>query len=265
MKVGSAWSAVVFSFFFAAVLATSRVEGAGFVHSPNFTVYTPPVPSQEAADVYAKTVLDRAEQLRKQIAIEWLGQELPPSIGQVQINVTFSNEPDSALTWVKDHPDRKLHALFIETSAGQLPQGLLAHEMVHCVLATRYPHPRRMPAWLEEGIASQYDDAQRQKTRQRILSWFVTTSQWPRLVPVLTAERVHSDDTDAYTLPDTVTELLLERGNRQKLLQFGELVGQVGLDRALNQCYGIAGAADLEQLWQARYARNIAAAQPEGR
>ena len=137
--------------------------------------------------------------------------------------------------------------------------------MVHCVLATRYPPPRRLPAWLEEGIASQYDDAQRQQIRQRILSWFVTTGQWPRLLPVLTAERVHSDDQEAYTLAVTVTELLLERGNRQKLLQFGELVGQVGLDRALNQCYGIAGAADLKQLWQARYARNIAAAQPEGR
>src|SRR5262245_15770968 len=265
MKVGSAWSAVVFSFFFAAVLATSRVDGAGFVHSPNFIVLTPPVPSQEAAEVYAKTVLERAEQLRKQIAIEWLGQELPPSIGQVQINVSFSDEPDSALTWVKDHPDRKFHGLFIETSAGQLPQGLLAHEMVHCVLATRYPPPRRLPAWLEEGIASQYDDAQRQQVRQRILGWFVTTGQWPRLAPVLTAQRVHSEDQEAYTLATTVTELLIERGNRQKLLQFGELIGKVGLDRALNQCYGIAGATELEQLWQARYSRNMAAAQPAAR
>jgi hypothetical protein len=262
MKVGSAWSAVVFSFLVATFLATSRLDGAGFVHSPNFTVFTPPVPSQAAANVYAKTVLERAEQLRKEIAIEWLGQELPPSIGQVLINVNFSNEADSALTWVKDHPDRKHHALFIETTAGQLPQGLLAHEMVHCVLATRYPHPRRLPAWLEEGIASQYDDAQRQQIRQRILSWFVTTGQWPRLLPVLTAQHVHSNDQEAYTLAATATELLLERGNRQKLLQFGELVRQTDLDGALNQCYGIAGLAELEQLWKARYSRNIAAVQP---
>jgi hypothetical protein len=244
--------------FFSAFVA-ARVNGAGFVHSSNFIVFTPPVPSQETADVFAKAVLDRAEQLRKQIAIEWLGQELPPSVGQVKINVSYSSEPDSALTWVKDHPDRKFHALFIETGPGQLPDALLAHEMVHCVLATRYSHPHRLPAWLEEGIASQYDDAQRQQIRQRLLGWFVSTGQWPRLASVLSAERVHSDDQQAYTLAATATALLLERGNRQKLIEFGQLVSEAGLDRALNQCYGIAGAAEFEILWRARFSTSVAA------
>src|SRR5262245_20821626 len=116
--------------FFSAFV-TEHVNGAGFVHSSNFIVFTPPVPSQEAADVFAKAVLDRAEQLRKQIAIEWLGQELPPSIGQVMLNVSFANEPDSGVTWAKDNPDRKFHALFIATAPGEMPDALLAHEMTH--------------------------------------------------------------------------------------------------------------------------------------
>jgi len=267
MSAGFARTAVVLSYstLFLGAITTTRVDGAGFVHSSNFTVFTPAVPSQEAADVFAMAVLERAEQLRKQIAIEWLGEELPPSIGQVLVNVDYVNKPDSGLTWAKDHPDRKLHALFISTTPGQLPDGLLAHEMVHCILATRYPHPKRLPAWLEEGIASQYDDSQRQQIRQRIMSWFVTTGNWPRLASVLNAKRVHSDDQEAYTLATTVTELLLERGNRQKLLEFGQLVEQVGLDGALTQCYGIAGAAELELLWKARFSRNIAATGPATR
>jgi len=265
MKVGTAWSAVVFSFLLATVLATSRVNGAGLVHSPNFTVLTPAESSREAANAFAKAVLERAEQLRKQIAIEWLGDELPPSIGPVILNVDFSDHSNSALTWAKDHPDRKFHALFIETAPGQVPENLLAHEMVHCILATRFPHPHRLPAWLEEGIAGQYDDNERQQIRQRIVSWFATTGNWPHLAPVLNAKRVHSGDQEAYTLAVTVTQLMLERGSRQKLLQFGQLVDQVGLDRALNQCYGISGAAELELLWKARFSRNIAAAQPETR
>src|SRR5690349_24803804 len=102
----------------ALVGAPAPVEAAGFVHSANFIVFTPPVPSQEAADVFAKAILDRAEQLRRQIAIEWLGNELPPSIGPVMLNVNFANQPNNALTWAKDHPDRKFHSLFIETSPG---------------------------------------------------------------------------------------------------------------------------------------------------
>src|SRR5262245_21531306 len=85
--------------------AASRVDAAGFVHSPNFVIFTPPIPTQQDAEQFAKAVLDRAEQYRKQIALEWLGEELPPSVGHVVVNVNFSAGRDSALTWAKDHPD----------------------------------------------------------------------------------------------------------------------------------------------------------------
>ena len=67
MRFGFAWIAVVLSYsiLFVGAMATPRAHGAGFVHSSNFTVFTPPVPSQEAADVFAKAVLERAEQLRQ--------------------------------------------------------------------------------------------------------------------------------------------------------------------------------------------------------
>ncbi len=264
MRAGFARIAIVFCqlFLFIGLVATECAQGAGFVHNANFTVFTPAEPNREAANAFATAVLQRAEQLRKQIAIEWLGDELPPSIGPVLVNVDYSNKTDTGLTWAKDHPDRKLHALFISTTPGQLPDALLAHEMVHCILATRYPHPNRLPAWLEEGIASQYDDANRQQIRQRIVSWYATTGNWPRLAPVLSSKRVHSDDQEAYALAATVAEFLLERGSRQKLLEFGEMVGKQGLDRALTQCYGIAGASELELLWKARFSRNVAAAAP---
>src|SRR3954463_2612014 len=122
MSARFARMAPVFVWIVVALMAAgSRLEAAGFVHSPNFIVFTPPVPSQEAADVFAKAILDRAEQLRRQIAIEWLGDELPPSIGQVMVNVSFANVPNNALTWAKDNPERKFHSLFIETPPGGLP------------------------------------------------------------------------------------------------------------------------------------------------
>jgi len=240
------WAGVVAGMLAAPV----RVEAAGFVHSPNFIVLTPPVPSQEAADVFAKALLDKAEQYRKQIATEWLGEELPPSIGPVMVNVSFSNQRDSGLTWAKDRSNRKLHILFLVTAPEQMPDGLLAHEMAHCVLATRFPHPHRLPAWLEEGIASRYDDMQRKAVRQKIVQWFVSTGQWPRLASVLTAESVHSDDQEAYALCASVTDLLLARGDKSTLLRFGQLAEQAGLERALSQCYGFRDIAELELAWR---------------
>jgi hypothetical protein len=242
------------------LLLARTTSAAGFVHSPNFLIFTPPDPTPQAADGFAQGMLKRAEELRKQIAIEWLGEELPPSIGQVIVHVRFANQPDAGLTWAKDHPDRKLHALYLVTAPQQLPESLLAHELVHCVLATRFPSPNRLPAWLEEGIASGYDDGQRRAIRQQIGQYFVTTGHWPRLAGMLTSDKVHSDDQEAYTLCATLVELLLERGDRKTLLQFGQLVNQVGLDRALKQCYGIADASELESLWRAHVSAKSQAA-----
>src|SRR5436305_10309583 len=246
---------IVRSGFFGAiaaiVLLSARLDAAGFVHSPNIVVFTPAAATPQASEQFARAVLDRAEEYRKRIAIEWLGEELPPSVGQVMVNVSYSDRRDSGLTWAKDHPDRKFHALFLTTAPEQMPDGLLAHEMAHCVLATRFEHPHRLPAWLEEGIASRYDDAQRQATRQRIAQWFVSTGHWPRLASVLSTERVHSDDQQAYTLCASVTDMLVARGGKKALLEFAQQVERAGLDRALSECYGISHAAELESLWRA--------------
>jgi len=238
-----------------ALAAAGHATAAGFVHSPNFIIVTPPKPSEEAAAAFAKNLLAKAEQYRKEIALEWLGEELPPSIGQVMINVRFTDQGDSGLTWAKDHADRKLHAMFLATAPEQLPEGLLAHEMAHCVLATKYPFPKRLPAWLDEGIASRYDDAERVAIRQRIAGWYVSTGQWPRLAGVLAGDKVHSDDQEAYTLAATLTDFLLSRGDKRLLLRFGQATQDVGLDRALTDCYGIKSVAELESLWRAWISR----------
>ena len=237
------------------VAAASQVAAAGFVHSPNFIILTPPKPSEEAAAAFAKRLLAKAEQYRKEIALEWLGEELPPSIGQVMINVRFTADGDSGLTWAKDHAERNFHAMYLATAPEHLPEGLLAHEMAHCILATKFPYPRRLPAWLDEGIASRYDDAERVAIRQRITAWYVTSGQWPRLAGVLAAEKVHSDDQAAYTLAATLTQYLLSRGDKRLLLRFGQLTQDVGLDRALVECYGIKNASELESQWRAWIAR----------
>jgi hypothetical protein len=241
----------------AALLVSGHLDAGGFVHSPNIVVFTPAAATPQASEQFARDVLDRAEEYRKRIALEWLGEELPPSVGQVMVNIKFSERPDSALTWAKDHPDRKFHALFLTTAPEQMPDGLLAHEMAHCVLATRFEHPHRLPPWIEEGIASRYDDAQRQATRHRIAQWFVGTGNWPRLASVLTAEKVPSDDQQAYTLCASVTDMLVERGGKKKLLEFGQQIERGGLDRALLESYGISNAAELESLWRAHMARSL--------
>lgn len=228
----------------------SRVDAAGFAMSDNFTVFTPPIPTQQDAEAYAREVLQSAESWRREIAKRWLGEELPSSVGLTTINVSFSEDKDSGLTWAKDDPQIKYHTLYLTTTPDRALGSTMAHEMVHVILATRFPHPHRLAAWLEEGIASTYDDAARQATRKRVLSWIAKTGNWFDLEELLNSPNVASRDQAAYATASSLTEFLLTRSNQRTLLEFGQHANQAGWDAALSKYYRINNTADLQRSWQ---------------
>ncbi len=224
---------------------------SGYAKSDNFTVLTPKQATAQEADQYATAVLQTAELQRREIAREWLGQELPPTRGRTIVTVSFAADRDAGLTWAIDDPRRKYHALYLSTSPDLALGSTLAHEMVHVVLATQFPHPNRLPAWLEEGIASQYDDGDRKHERQQQLATFIRTRTWPPITDILSAKSIPATDTQAYTLAAAVTAMLLARdGDKQKLLAFGQYGNNRGWDIALQEYYGIAGVDQLQKLCQ---------------
>ena len=167
-------------------------------------------------------MLRSAEAWRSEIARQWLGEELPPSVGQTTVNVSFSEQRDAGITWAKDDPRRKYHTLYLTTSPDRALGSTLAHEMVHVVLATRFPHPRRLPAWLEEGIASSYDDGPRQATRQQILAWMAKTGNWFDVESIFNSQNIAGQDKQAYAVASSLTQFLLTRGDQRTLLEFGQ-------------------------------------------
>jgi hypothetical protein len=226
---------------FALIAIPSLALGAGLAHSENFIVVGP-------EDAQAEEVLARAEQLRGELAREWLDAELPPGVGRTIINVRISETENRAFTWPIDCPQRKFHKVWLTGSEERLP-ALMGHEIVHVVLRTRYGD--RLPKFFEEGIASLEDDARRAETRRGILRWYADTGQWPRLAAALGAEAISPDDQSAYTLAASVTEYLLARGDKQTLLAFALDGKETGFDRALREHYGIGSVDELETAWRA--------------
>src|SRR3970040_420239 len=100
-----------------------------------------------------------------------MGEENPRGIGRTVINVAFSDSDDSALTSAIDSPEPTMHNVYLPTTSQERALGgMLHHEITHVVLASRFPHPNRLPAWVEEGIASRYDDQERVAIRTQILA-----------------------------------------------------------------------------------------------
>ncbi len=97
---------------------------AATASSENFTVYAHD--RQMAVDV-----LKEVERLREEIAIEWLGQPLPPGVGRTIVSVRITADMDRANSLIDDPAQRTSQIVWIRTPP----------DRVHTRWATRSPIP----------------------------------------------------------------------------------------------------------------------------
>ena len=228
--------------FVATLTATSAEPGSGLAHNENFVVSAP---SQDLAE----EILQKAEGLRKQIALDWLGEELPPSVGPASIHVTISDASDRGHTWPIDDPNRRYHLIWLTTTREKALTTALAHEIVHAVLATEFSGG--IATWAEEGAACLQDDPDRLARRRRTIDWMAKTGNWSDLQRVLEAQAIVATDHATYSVAASLTQFLLERGDKAKFLSFCRQGKSAGWDAALSRCYGIRSVRELQAAWQA--------------
>ncbi len=232
-----------------ALTMSSTAVAAGHAYNENFSVLTPAQPSDQEAKAFAEKVLRQAEHYRKSLATEWLGEELPAGAGRTIINVSFTDK-DTALTWPIDSHRRKCHMLYLSTSPERALGSALKHEMVHVIMATRFGQGKGLPIWIEEGIASRYDDQARVAKRRAIVNWYARTGRWPDLADVLGRQKISRRDASAYSVAASVTDFLLSRGDRQTVVNFGLEVTSTDIQTALRKHYKIRSVGDFQTVWQ---------------
>ena len=189
----------------AARTASKSVQNANFVVT---------APTRELA----AAIMSRAELLRDEIALDWLGDRLPPSIGNTVIYVKLAEGEDCGRTWPNDDPRRLSFMMWLTTTQQGATGPLLEHEMTHVVLETRYPG--QLPPWANEGIASLKDGARRQAIQGDVLAWYVQTGNWPDVAEVLNAEKIFSTNQASYAVATSLVRFFLARSDRPQLLEF---------------------------------------------
>ena len=228
-----------------------HLTAAGYVDRANFVVVVPPGSTATNSQRFAERLHERAEFYRRKIALDWLGDELPKSVGRTVIHVDFSSTDDLGLTWIRGNPRRTFHNVYLKISSDRALSTTLPHELVHVVLATEYAHPNRMAHWVEEGIASQYDDRGRQQLREKMLKWYAQSGNWPSLKDVFNRKTISTNDKASYAVAASVAEFLIRRRGKKRLVRFGRDANQLGWDPALRENYEIYNVQQLESLWQA--------------
>ncbi len=233
--------------FLIVLLSCSPLSAAGLAFNENFSVLTPDQTSRQQAQELAEQVLAQADEFRHSLAVQWLGEPLDPGSGRTVITVAISND-DRAITWPIDNPKRSLHRIYLRTSVHQALGSALKHEIVHTIMATKFEGG--LPAWLEEGIASRYDDPRRIAKRRSVIDHFAQTEQWPQIARVVTRKQIPTSDIAAYSIASSVTDFLLSRGDKRQLVKFGVAVGNGDSEQSLHEFYGFKTVGELQTAWQ---------------
>src|SRR5438477_1837276 len=131
-------------------LLAPALMGAGF-RTPNFTV------TAHTSEI-AQQVGNAAEVYRKQLAIEWLGHELPRWAAPCPIRVKVGQIGAGGQTTFSFFPNGKGSAevcnwdMQIQGSLERILDSVLPHEVSHTIFACHFRRP--LPRWADEGGAT---------------------------------------------------------------------------------------------------------------
>lgn len=225
-------------------LALPLLAGAS-ARTKNFTVQAP---TAEAAQAVAR----HAESCRKQIAIEWLGHELPDWDRPCSIVVNLTGGEAGGVTSFGFGGGRVVdQEMSVEGRLDRILASSLPHEVTHTVFAAYFGGP--MPRWADEGASLLSEDQRERSRHDRFASDLLARDgAWP-LGQLFTIDDYPTDLMGFYGQGYSVSRFLVEmdpeRG-RPRFLAFIRDGMASGWDEATRTHYHLANARELDRAWR---------------
>ncbi len=122
-------------------------------------------------EVLARQVAHEAERYRKELAVEWLGYELPDWNQKCPIRVELAAQSGGETTFAFVGPPGASQpvewSMRIFGPANRLLDAVLPHEVTHTIFATHFGRP--LPRWADEGACTTVEHESERKKIQALL------------------------------------------------------------------------------------------------
>ena len=229
--------------------------GAGYakvVHeTANFIVSAPTAES-------ARQFAEAAEQCRRDLALLWLGKELPDWSAKCPVKIHVGNELGAGgrTSFVFENGEVFDWEMEIQGSHERILDSVLPHEITHMILASHFRKP--IPRWLDEGMATSVEHKSEKANYRRMLRHFLQ-SDVQRCFPLnrmVAMKDYPSDPMPFYAQGFSLVEYLLERGQQFddsehcRLVRFaGDAMQHGDWQSALQEHYEIQNLGELQLSW----------------
>jgi hypothetical protein len=232
-------------FFYAALLVASFGSLGASHRTPNFivTADTPELAIEigEAAEVY-----------RRDLAIEWLGYELPPwsDICPITAQVSPQLGAGGATSFYFNRGRPHGWRMTLQGPRQRVLDSVLPHEITHTIFATHFGQP--LPRWADEGACTMVEHPSEKQKQHQMLVQFLTTGRGIAFNQMFAMREYPPDILPLYAQGYSLAKYLVNRGGKRKFVEYvGDGLQSNNWTAATAKHYGYNSLRELQDTWLA--------------
>ena len=199
-----------------------------------------------------------AERYRRELAIEWLGHELPqwPQPCPITTQVGRHLGAGGATSFMFDHGRPFGWQMSVQGPRQRILDSVLPHEVTHTIFATHFGRP--LPRWADEGACTTVEHVS-EKTKQHNLLIRFLTWQDPRGfsrsrgIPfnrMFVMKEYPRDILPLYAQGYSLARFLIEKGGKQKFVAYvGDGMQTKNWTNTTHRHYGFRSLGKLQTTW----------------
>jgi hypothetical protein len=232
----------------AAVLSLGAGRPYHSVRSQHFIVSAP-------TSELAKEICQAAETYRRDLAIEWLGHELPEwqSPCPIRADVAPQLGAGGATSFVFQGRVPTQWTMQIQGSRERILDSVLPHEVTHTIFATHFGGP--LPRWADEGACTTVEHPSEKAKQDKFLIQFLTPDGRgnTRGIPfnkMFAMKQYPQDILPLYSQGYSLARYLIEQGGKRKFVQYvGEGMRTNNWTASTRSFYGFESLSELQVTW----------------
>ncbi len=191
-----------------------------------------------------------AEEMRRDLALEWLGHELPdwqkpcPVVVKVAPNLgaggrtSFMFHERVPFGWDME----------VQGSRERVLDSVLPHEVTHTIFATHFGRP--LPRWADEGACTTVEHTSERRKQELWLVRFLKTERGIPFNHMFAMTEYPGDILPLYSQGYSLARYLIAQGGKPKFTEFvGHGLGTGNWQAAVRRYYGFQSLGNLQLRW----------------
>lgn len=198
----------------------------------------------------AVEVAKAAEGFRRELAVEWLGQELPdweqPCPITVQVDPRMGAGGATSFMFGNGRPYGWTMKIF--GSRERVLDSVLPHEVTHTIFATHFGRP--LPRWADEGACTTVEDISERSKQEKLLYQFLSTNRGIAFNKMFAMKEYPRDMLPLYSQGYSLVRFLIALEGKQKFVRYiGSGMDSNNWTAATKEHYGFHSLSDLQLSW----------------